>query len=75
MCAILEVVRAISINAVFELIGRVSGRQPAYHRLRTKGDMRHTYADTSLAQVDLGFNPKVPLQDGLAAEQMADETL
>jgi nucleoside-diphosphate-sugar epimerase len=47
----------------------VSGRQP---RLTTdseqKGDMRHTYADTSLARVDLGFEPKVPLQDGLAAE-------
>lgn len=59
----------ISINAVFELIGRVSGRQP---RLTTdseqKGDMRHTYADTSLARVDLCFEPKVPLQDGLAAE-------
>jgi nucleoside-diphosphate-sugar epimerase len=59
----------ISINAVFELIGRVSGRQP---RITTdadqKGDMRHTYADTSLAHMDLGFSPKVPLQDGLAAE-------
>ena len=41
----------VSINQVFEMIGRVSGRAP---RLTVdpaqKGDMRHTYADTSLAR-------------------------
>jgi UDP-glucose 4-epimerase len=59
----------VSINAVFEIIGRVSGRRlqltidPAQ-----KGDMRHTYADTSLARAELGFVPSVGLENGLAAE-------
>jgi nucleoside-diphosphate-sugar epimerase len=33
-----------------------------------KGDMRDTYADTSLARQDLGFLPKVPLDEGIQAE-------
>ena len=59
----------VSINQVFEMIRRVSGRvlritvDPAQ-----KGDMRHTYADTSLAQADLGFSPTVGLEEGIAAE-------
>ena len=59
----------VSINQVFEMIGRVSGRAP---RITVdpvqKGDMRHTYADTSLAQADLGFRPTVGLEEGIAAE-------
>ena len=33
-----------------------------------KGDMRHTYADTSAAKADLGFAPTFGLEQGLAAE-------
>jgi nucleoside-diphosphate-sugar epimerase len=33
-----------------------------------KGDMRDTYADTSLARRDLGFAPKVSLEEGIQAE-------
>lgn len=59
----------VTINQVFEMIGRVTGRTP---RLTVdpaqKGDMRHTYADTSLAQADLGFKPSVGLEEGIAAE-------
>jgi len=59
----------VSVNQVFEMIGRVSGRAP---RITVdpvqKGDMRHTYADTSLAQADLGFRPTVGLEEGIAAE-------
>jgi UDP-glucose 4-epimerase len=59
----------VTINQVFEMIGRVSGRTP---RITVdpaqKGDMRHTYADTSLAQADLGFKPSVGLEEGIAAE-------
>jgi UDP-glucose 4-epimerase len=33
-----------------------------------KGDMRHTFADTTLARADLGFTPSVGLEEGLAAE-------
>jgi nucleoside-diphosphate-sugar epimerase len=59
----------VTINQVFEMIGRVSGRPP---RITVdpvqKGDMRHTYADTSLARADLDFRPTVGLEDGIAAE-------
>jgi nucleoside-diphosphate-sugar epimerase len=59
----------VSVNLVLEMIARVSGRQPivSVHPAQ-KGDMRHTYADTSLAREDLGFVPKVGLEEGLAAE-------
>jgi nucleoside-diphosphate-sugar epimerase len=59
----------LSLNGVLDLIGRTSGRtlrltvDPAQ-----KGDMRHTFADTSRAQADLGFAPRVGIEDGLAAE-------
>ena len=33
-----------------------------------KGDMRDTFADTSLAQAELGFQPSHSLDEGLAAE-------
>jgi nucleoside-diphosphate-sugar epimerase len=59
----------VTINEVFEMIGRVSGRRPLITAGSVqKGDMRHTYADTRLARTDLGFAPAVTLEDGLAAE-------
>ena len=59
----------VSINHVLEMVGRVSGRRPRVTvDPAQKGDMRHTYADTSLARADLGFVPKVGLEEGLAAE-------
>jgi nucleoside-diphosphate-sugar epimerase len=59
----------VSVNAVLEMIARVSGRQPIINvDPAQKGDMRHTYADTSRAQTDLNFAPSVGLEEGLAAE-------
>jgi UDP-glucose 4-epimerase len=59
----------VSINEVLEMIGRVSGRRPrVIIDPAQKGDMRHTYADTTRARADLGFVPSVGLHDGLAAE-------
>ena len=59
----------MSINQVLDMIGRVSGRRPVLHGdPAQKGDMRHTYADTSLARNDLAFAPTVGLEEGLAAE-------
>ena len=59
----------VSVNQVLEMIARVSGRQPLVTVDPVqKGDMRHTYADTSLARADLGFAPTVGLEQGLAAE-------
>jgi nucleoside-diphosphate-sugar epimerase len=54
---------------VLELIGRVAGKKPAVLvDSAQKGDMRHTYADTSAARADLGFAPTVGLEEGLTAE-------
>src|SRR5207253_7335620 len=59
----------VSVNEVLEMIGRVSGRQPAVIvDSAQKGDMRHTYADTSAARADLGFAPTVGLEGGLTVE-------
>jgi len=59
----------VSVNEVLDLIGRVAGRRPIVRvDSAQKGDMRHTYADTSLARADLGFVPKVGLEEGLTAE-------
>ncbi len=59
----------VSIKQVLDMIGRVSGRRPVLRAdPAQKGDMRHTYADTSLARADLGFAPAVGLEEGLAAE-------
>jgi UDP-glucose 4-epimerase len=59
----------VSINQVLEMIGRISGRQPTVKvDPASRGDMRHTCADTSLAYEDLEFIPKVDLEAGLRAE-------
>jgi UDP-glucose 4-epimerase len=59
----------VSINDVLAMIGRVAGRAPLINvDPAQKGDMRHTLADTRLARAELGFEPKVGLEDGLTAE-------
>ena len=59
----------VSLNAVLAIIGDVVGRQSVVAReADQKGDMRHTYADTTLARTDLGFAPTWDLRRGLAAE-------
>jgi UDP-glucose 4-epimerase len=59
----------VTVNEVLEMIGRVSGRRPVITvDSAQKGDMRHTYADTSRARAELGFVPAVGLEEGLAAE-------
>jgi nucleoside-diphosphate-sugar epimerase len=59
----------VSVNEVFDLIGRVTGRAVQLELLPPQlGDMRDTYADTSRAREVLGFQPSVTLADGLLAE-------
>ena len=59
----------VSINQVLEIIGRVVGRPLDIRREPVqKGDMRDTFADTTLAQADLGFAPTVSLEEGIEAE-------
>jgi len=59
----------VSINHVFELLERITARPLTIHREPPqKGDMRDTFADTSLARADLAFAPAVSLEQGLTAE-------
>jgi UDP-glucose 4-epimerase len=59
----------VSINHVLEIIGRLAGRPLKVQREPAqKGDMRDTFADTTLARADLGFAPDVTLEEGLEAE-------
>ena len=56
----------VSLNHVLELIGKVTGKPVHVRREpKQKGDMRHTYADTSAARRDLDFTPQVTLEHGL----------
>ena len=59
----------VSLNEVLDIVERVTGKVlQINHEPAQKGDMRDTYADTSLAKADLGFRPTVSLVDGLAEE-------
>jgi UDP-glucose 4-epimerase len=59
----------VSMNQVVDIIGRVAGRPLEVRREPAqKGDMRDTYADTTLARADLGFVPSVTLEQGIEAE-------
>ena len=59
----------VSVNEVLQVIGKVTGRTPSVRSEGDqKGDMRHTYADTELARTELGFAPRVGLEEGLTAE-------
>lgn len=56
----------VTLNHVLTLIERVTGKTVTIQREpEQKGDMRHTYADTSLARRDLEFAPRVSLESGL----------
>jgi nucleoside-diphosphate-sugar epimerase len=59
----------VTVNHVLEIIGRLAGRPLDVRREPAqKGDMRDTYADTTLARADLGFSPSVSLEEGIEAE-------
>jgi len=59
----------VSVNEVLSLIARITGRTLDIRREPSqKGDMRDTFADTSLAKAELGFSPSTSLEQGLQAE-------
>jgi UDP-glucose 4-epimerase len=59
----------VSMNQVLRIIEGIAGRPLHVTREDAqKGDMRDTYADTSLARRDLGFVPTVSLEEGIQAE-------
>ena len=59
----------VSMNDVLAIIEGIAGHPLKVNREDAqKGDMRDTYADTSLARKDLGFSPTVTLEEGIRAE-------
>ena len=59
----------VTVNQVLEIVQRVVGRRVIVRREPVqKGDMRDTYADTTMARQDLGFKPAVSLEQGLESE-------
>jgi nucleoside-diphosphate-sugar epimerase len=59
----------VSVNEVLALVTRLVGRPLDIRCEATqKGDMRDTYADTTLARRELAYVPSVALEEGLGAE-------
>jgi UDP-glucose 4-epimerase len=59
----------VSVNQVLAIVEGLAGK-PLNIRNEgiQKGDMRDTYADTSLARREIGYKPSVTLEEGLRAE-------
>ncbi len=59
----------VTVKQCLEILGRVTGREVhVTYREPQHGDVRHTWADTTAARTILGFEPRVSLEEGLAAE-------
>jgi UDP-glucose 4-epimerase len=59
----------VSMLEVIESVREVTGREVEVVMAQSqKGDMRDTYADTSAARRDLGYEPKTSLREGLERE-------
>lgn len=61
--------RAYTVREVAERIARVLGKERITPEITGKyrvGDIRHCYADISLARDILGYEPRVTMQEGLA---------
>jgi len=56
----------ISLNEALSLISRTSGLDPRIVRKeKQQGDVSHTWASISKAKKELGYRPKIPLEQGL----------
>lgn len=61
----------VSVNEVLSIIGGILGRKLKIRRFDSqKGDVRHTFADTSRARDQIGFAPSTSLRQGLEAEAL-----
>lgn len=59
----------ISINEVLTLLEDISGKKvKVIYSEKQKGDVTHTYADTTRAKTEIGFSPNFPLKEGLKQE-------
>jgi UDP-glucose 4-epimerase len=56
----------VSLNEAIRMVEEITGRPVARREAeRQKGDVRDTFADTSAAERELGFAPRVSLRDAL----------
>ena len=56
----------VTLNEFISICEKVSGKTALYDQIEEQlGDVPHTYADISKAKQDLGYNPKIKLEDGL----------
>lgn len=70
-------IRSVNLMDLLEILGRILDVQPQpVHTTPRPGDVRHSSADVSTAKTDLGWMPRVDLEDGLrrTAEWMAAST-
>jgi len=59
----------VTLKEVIALLEKIVAKPARIRNVEPqKGDVRHTYADTSRAREDFGYSPRVKLEDGLAAE-------
>lgn len=58
----------MSMNQVLDYLKEELGTLQIEKQERKKGDARHTSADTSLIQKELGFSPKVSVREGIQKE-------
>ena len=56
----------ITLNKALSLISRISGLEPRIvPKEKQQGDVSHTWASISKARKELGYRPKIPLEQGL----------
>ena len=56
----------VSLNEFISLCEKVVGNKANYDQIENQlGDVPHTYADISKAEKDLGYSPKIKLEEGL----------
>ncbi|WP_437645780.1 NAD-dependent epimerase/dehydratase family protein [Sorangium sp. So ce362] len=58
----------VSLNEALGLLGELAGPVRVERGEPQAGDVRHTWADTTAARSALGYVPRVPLREGLAAQ-------
>jgi len=59
----------LSVNHVLDVLGRILNRRlDVRYQDRQRGDATHTYADISLAARELGYAPRVSLEEGIERE-------
>ncbi len=59
----------VTVNHVLALLETITGIMPKVsYEGGQKGDVRHTYADTTRAKLDLGYEPQVDIAEGLRQE-------